>query len=330
MITVRTPFRVSLFGGGTDYPSWYKKNKALVIGGSINKYCFIHVRKLTKIFKYNYRLRYYSTEETVDIKKIKHGPYREALKYFNFKHTNVEIVHTADLPALSGLGASSSSTVCIVHALSTLKNLKLSKKKIAKIALNIEQKKLEESVGSQDQILAAYGGFNVIRFKKNLDFSVKSFLGKKKLNQLNKSSILVYTGQQRHSDLIEKKKIKNLNKNIAINKKIYDITKKSLKEFQKKKLNLKIIGRMLTHHWENKKKLDKEITNKKIDKIFKIALTNGAYGAKLIGSGNGGFVYVIVPQSKLSLIKKKLSKYVQVNISFESQGSTVIYNDENF
>ena len=186
MITCRTPFRISLFGGGTDFPDWYKKNNGMVIAGSINKYCYINVRYLPPVFKFNYRLRYHETEHVKFINKIKHGPYREILKYFQYEKEHIEIVHSADLPSLSGLGGSSSSTVCAIHAISAMRDQLLNKKKIAKLALDIEQKKLKESVGSQDQITAAFGGFNLIEFNSSLDFSVQNIIGQKKIDILNK------------------------------------------------------------------------------------------------------------------------------------------------
>ena len=128
MIISRSPLRISLFGGGTDYPEWFNKNESIVIGGTINKYSYIHARYLPKIFNFNYRLRYFKTELTKNIKDIHHGPYREILKYFNCSKENIEIIHTSDLPALSGLGSSSSSTVSAINAISTLRGSFLNKK----------------------------------------------------------------------------------------------------------------------------------------------------------------------------------------------------------
>ena len=241
MIICRTPFRISLFGGGTDFPSWYKKNLGMVISGSINKYCYITVRNLPSVFKFNFRLRYHETEQVKNINKIKHGPYKEVLKHFNYHNDNIEIVHSADLPSLSGLGGSSSSTVCAIHAVSALRDQLLNKKKIAKLALKIEQEKLKESVGSQDQITAAFGGFNLIEFNTLSDFHVQNIINEEKINYLNQSSILLYTGIRRLSEKIEKQKITNINKGkIKENlDSINNITEQALDEFTKRKMNLK-------------------------------------------------------------------------------------------
>lgn len=328
MITCRTPFRISLFGGGTDFPDWYKKNNGMVIAGSINKYCYINVRYLPPVFKFNYRLRYHETEEVKSINSIKHGPYREILKYFKYEKNHIEIVHSADLPSLSGLGGSSSSTVCAIHAISAMRDQLLNKKKIAKLALDIEQKKLRESVGSQDQITAAFGGFNLIEFNSYRDFSVQNVIGQNKIDILNKSSILLFTGIRRLSEKLERDKMKNIRTGKiekylnSINK----ITEEALSEFTKQKMNLKKIGSLMNLYWEEKKKLTRGVSNNTVNNICKIAMQNGAYGAKLLGSGGGGFVYILCsPKNKIK-IEKKLSKYQIVNFAFENTGSTIIYN----
>ena len=328
MIACRAPFRISLFGGGTDFPDWYKKNNGMVIAGSINKYCYINVRYLPPVFKFNFRLRYHHTEQVKNINNIKHGPYREILKYFQYEKDHIEIVHSADLPSLSGLGGSSSSTVCAIHAISALRDELLNKKKIAKLALNIEQKKLKESVGSQDQITSAFGGFNSIEFNSSQDFNVQNIVGQKKIEILNKSSILLFTGIRRLSEKIEKNKIKNIN-NGLIEKYLHtinDITKEALAEFTKKEMDLKKIGQLMNLYWGEKKRLTRGVSNRYVDSICETALKNGAYGCKLLGSGGGGFVYILCsPKNKVN-IEKKLSKYKIVNFAFENSGSTIIYN----
>ena len=332
MIICRTPFRISLFGGGTDFPSWYKKNLGMVISGSINKYCYITVRNLPSVFKYNFRLRYHETEQVKNINKIKHGPYKEVLKHFNYHNDNIEIVHSADLPSLSGLGGSSSSTVCAIHAVSALRDQLLNKKKIAKLALKIEQEKLKESVGSQDQITAAFGGFNLIEFNTLSDFHVQNIINEEKINYLNQSSILLYTGIRRLSEKIEKQKITNINKGkIKENlDSINNITEQALDEFTKRKMNLKKIGSLMNLYWEQKKQLTGNVSNKHIDNICNIAMKNGAYGVKLLGSGGGGFVYILCPAKLRNKICNKLKKYKIVNFNFENSGSTIIYNKTLF
>ena len=237
------------------------------------------------------------------------------------------MIHTADLPALSGLGASSSSTVCAINALSTLKQEYLSKKQISQIAIFIEQTKLKENVGSQDQIATAFGGFNKIAFNKDLDFTVENLLDRKKLDILNESIFLVYTGIQRKSANIEREKINNLKKN-KLNDYLNEINKisfKALKEFRKRKLNLKRIGKLLSDQWEQKKLLARNVSNPTVEKISKICLNNGAYGTKLLGAGGGGFVLVLFPSKKKKNLMKKLKKYKTLEFRFENTGTNIIY-----
>ncbi len=329
MIISRSPLRISLFGGGTDYPEWFKKNNGIVIGGTINKYSYIHLRYLPKIFNFNYRLRYFKNELVKNISNIKHGPYREVLKLFNLSNSHIEIIHTSDLPALSGLGSSSSSTVTAINAVSSLRGKFLSKKNLANLAIKVEREILKESVGCQDQIFSAFGGFNSIRFKSGVDYSVENLMiDKKKLNLLNNSSILIWSGQQRESQLLEKKKIQNIKKKIITKnlQNIQEITELAYEEFSKSSWNLKKIGNLMNLYWSQKKQLSNNITTTKINKICKIATENGAYGVKLLGAGGGGFVYILCSPNKKQKIIKKLSKYKNVNFQFENSGSCIIYN----
>ena len=329
MITCRSPLRISFFGGGTDFPEWFKKNDGLVIGGTINKYSYVHARYLPNIFQYNFRLRYFKTEYVKKLSEIKHKPYREILKYYNFGERQIELIHTADLPALSGLGSSSSSTVSAINAVNALKGLFINKKNLANTAIKIEKKILKENVGCQDQIFCSFGGFSCIRFKSDFDYSVENLINEqKKLKILNDSSILLWTGTRRHGNKIEKEKIKKIKNNDNFNnlKKIQEISERGYSEFSKNSWDLKKIGSLMNEYWFHKKKLAKGITNKAIEEIYEITKQNGAHGMKLLGSGGGGFVYILCSPNKKQRIIKKLSKYKNVNFQFENSGSCIIYN----
>lgn len=331
MIISRTPLRISLFGGGTDYPEWFTKNKCIIIGGSINKYSYIHARYLPNIFKFKFRLRYFKTEFVKNVNQINHGPYREIIKFFDLSKQNIEIIHTADLPALSGLGSSSSSTVSAINAISALKGTYLNKKNLSNLAIKIEREILKESVGCQDQILTSFGGFNAVIFKPNNDYSVNNLiLAKNKFDELNNSSILIWSGQQRKAQNIEKKKLKNFEKKFFKNKfnKIQTISEIALDEFSKQKWNFKKIGKLMYDSWLEKKNLTKGVSNSTIDKICSIAMQNGAYGAKLLGAGNGGFIYILSSPKQKKIILKKLSNFKSVEFQFENSGSSIIYNKQ--
>ena len=214
MIICRTPFRISFFGGGTDYPEWYKNYEGKVISTTINKYSYINCRYLPPFFDYKYRIRYYKREETKKIKEIKHPSVRECLNYLKFTK-GVDIVHNADLPARSGLGSSSTFTVGLLHALYSLKNEMVAKKKLANEAIHIEQNLIQENVGSQDQTAAAFGGLNVIRFKNINDINVEPVLcNKENLDKLESSLLLYFSGFSRTADKFAAKHIKQIkNKN---------------------------------------------------------------------------------------------------------------------
>jgi len=331
MIISRSPLRISLFGGGTDFPEWFKKNNGLVIGGTINKYNYIHVRHLPNIFNFNYRLRYFKTELVKKVSEIKHGPYREVLKIYNLEKSQIEIIHTSDLPSLSGLGSSSSSTVSAINAISALKGSFINKKNLSNLAIKIEREILGENVGCQDQIFSSFGGFNCIRFKSDVDFTVENLINNKdKFTLLNNSSILIWSGIQREGQILEKEKIKKIKKKLIFQnlKNIQFITEKAYEEFSKSIWDLKKIGKLMNEYWYQKKQLSKGITNKKINEICKIANMNGAYGVKLLGAGGGGFIYILCPPKKKKILLKKLSKFGSVDFQFENSGSSVIYNKQ--
>ncbi|MGZ3525701.1 MAG: GHMP family kinase ATP-binding protein, partial [Thermodesulfobacteriota bacterium] len=183
MIISRTPFRISFFGGGTDYPIWYRENRGAVLSTSINKYCYITCRYLPPFFDYKFRIRYTRREETNSIAEINHPSARECLLFLNFEK-GVEIQHNADLPAMSGLGSSSTFTVGLLNALYALKGKITTKRQLALNAIHIEQERIHENVGSQDQAIAAFGGFNKIEFGGSQEISVQPLtLNAKKLNQ---------------------------------------------------------------------------------------------------------------------------------------------------
>ncbi len=325
MIICRTPFRISFFGGGTDFPGWYKDYGSSVISSTIDKYCYINVRYLPKFFKYNYRLRYFKTEQVKRINQIKHPSFREIIKFIDLDNSGLEIVHNADLPALSGLGASSSSTVCLLQALNTLKGKFVTKKMLATDALNIEQKILKEFVGSQDQIAAAFGGINHIRFNKNQSFEVNPIINKNlNLKKLEKSLVLIYSGIQRKASVIEKYKTQNIKQNEKHLHQISEITSEALKYFNGK-LDLKEIGKLLKEQWSMKKNLSTKVTNRLIDNMFEDGIRCGAFGAKLLGAGSGGFMLFICDEKSKIKIKKKFKNFLFIPIKFETTGSQIIY-----
>jgi len=322
MIVSKTPYRISFFGGGTDYPDWYKDNEGQVINSSIDKYSYIVIKELSQIFNYKIRLRYFSREEVKNVNDIKHPSARECLKFFNLKK-NLEILHFGDLPAATGIGSSSAFTVGLLNGLYKYKNKKISGYILYKKAIEIEQKKLKENVGSQDQIATSLGGFNHIKFYKDKIKIKKIQLSQKNLANFQSSLFLAYTGIQRSSNKITEK----LKKNFIINKKylenIYKSTDYALEEFSRREIDLKAIGEIINYQWEIKKKLTNNVTSGKIDEIISIGKNCNVYGSKIIGAGGGGFVLFLANKKSELQLKKKLERYL-IKINMTDNGSIII------
>lgn len=333
MIVTRTPFRISLFGGGTDYPEWFEKNGGQVITLAINKYCHVSVRYLPPYFHYNYRIRFFNEQTTKDIRHINNPVVRESLRYLKFNNKKIEIVHHGDLPGLSGLGASSSFAVGMLNALNKLKNIELNKLQLAKQAIYIERDFVGDNVGFQDQIISSYGGLRSIKFFKNKKgFSVNAIkINDEIKRQIEKNLIIVYTDFQRFS----KKITKNLSKKTLDTKndnhlsEIFKTTHEASKLFQSRALDLKLLADLMNYQWERKKKLAPGITNEVVEKIYHLGFSKGAYGAKLLGAGGGGFLLFVVPDKNLKNFKQAFSKYMYLQIKIDLVGSQILYDSRS-
>jgi|TARA_B100001971_G_C18242138_1_gene571621 D-glycero-alpha-D-manno-heptose-7-phosphate kinase len=328
MIICKVPFRISFVGGGTDFPHYYKKKNGCVIGGTINKYCYVSIRKINQIFKYKYRIVWSKNEIINDASLIKNPIVKSVFKLLKIKK-KIEIHYQADLPKNSGIGSSSSFCVGLIDAFHKFSNIKISKKKLAKLAIEVEQKILKEYCGSQDQIWASYGGLRFIEFKKDGDFLVKNLnISKTKKKLLESNMLLMFTGYQRYSKQIEKNKNKNLTNKNKILDQIKTLTYKC-KDILENKHNFDELGNLLNEYWVLKKKLSTKVSNDKIDNIYKNILKNGAIGAKLIGSGSGGFFLIYCKKNKQNNLKNKLRNFSFVNIKFTDVGSNIIYHSKN-
>jgi len=326
MIICRTPFRISLFGGGTDFPKYYLKNEGCVIGGTIDKYCYVTARFLPNVFDYKHRIVWSENETVNKYNEINNPVVRAIFRKLKIKK-GLEVHYQGDLQKNSGLGTSSSFCVGLLNSLSCLHKYKTSKKKLALDAMYVEQLMLHEDCGSQDQIFSAYGGFNFIKFKKNGEFSVtKLKISHSNFEKLNNNFLLIYTGIQRYSNNIEKIKVRNIDKNLN-----------NLDEIKKITLNFKKIissdnsidgmGEMLNDYWFLKKSLTKKVTNTYIDEIYNIALSSGASGGKVIGSGGGGYILVYCDKKYQKKLKKNLKKLSIIDFKFTSEGSKIIFQN---
>ncbi len=322
MILARSPLRIPFGGGGTDLPSYYKKKNGYIISAAIDKYIYI---SLGESFNKKFILNYSKLEKVKKINQIKHPLFRETLKYFKIKK-ELHLSSHADIPAGTGLGSSGCFAVTLTNILSSYKGLNLSKKDIAEIACDIEINKLNEPVGKQDQYVASFGGFNEYFFNKDGSTRVKKLQLKKDfLKKLQKNLVLFFTGYTRSSYKILKiqdKKTKSMNKNMIKNldqiKEFGYETRNSLMNS-----NLKDMALIMKDHWELKKKRSSEISNKKINYFYDMALDNGALSGKLIGAGGGGFLlFLCKDKSSLSLLEKKGLR--KIEIDFDYEGTKII------
>ena len=331
MIITRTPFRISFFGGGTDYPVHYKEHGGAVLSTTINKYCYINCRYLPPFFDYKYRIRYTKREETKDVSEIEHPSVRECLKFVN-AGKGIEMVHTSDIPARSGIGSSSSFTVGFLNALYALSGKMVTKRQLAREAIHIEQSIIKENVGSQDQVAAAFGGMNKIEFGGDREFYVTPITIKEnKLNKLQDSLMFFYTGLVRNASEIAGKQI-----NATPSKKkeldlMVEMVDEAVNILNADSDDIDDFGRLLHKSWRIKRSITNLITNGKIDQIYDTALKAGALGGKLLGAGGGGFVLFYVPPECQARVKEKLKNLLLVPFRFENLGSQVImYSTQDF
>lgn len=326
MIISKTPYRISFFGGGSDYPEWYNQFGGEVISSTINKYLYISCRELPNFFNHKYRIVYSKVEEVKKIADIKHRVVRLALIKKKIKN-NLEIHYDGDLPSRSGMGSSSSFIVGLLKALNEFENIKSNKLSLAKESINFEQTVLTESVGSQDQVACSYGGFNLIKFKQDNIFKVIS-LDKYQIfkDKLNENLVLLFTGKQRTAEKIAKRFIKKIN--TTKKQEIKDILALvKVAKYLISKTDHYSFGQLLDEGWNIKKKLDKSITNSFLDNIYNKAKQNGAIGGKILGAGAGGFFLFYVPRDIKKYFLKKMNFLTEVPFLFENKGSQIIYKN---
>ena len=324
MIITRTPFRISFFGGGSDFPEWFVEHSAQVIGTSIDKYCYISCRYLPPFFDHKFRLVYSQIENVKEINEIKHSAIRAVLDSFHWEQ-GLEIHHDGDLPARSGLGSSSAFTVGLLNTLYALKGEHRSVEHLSKEATYIEQTVLQECVGCQDQILVAHGGLNHIKFSSDGKHIVSPLIvTPERKESLNDHLMLFFTGISRIASEIEKSKIENFCDNEQKIQTIIEISEAAISVLQSKKESIDDFGILLDESWRYKKALSTQVSNEKIDDAYDASKKAGALGGKLLGAGGGGFLLLFVPPVFQAAVKEVLKGYVHVPFKFESSGSKVV------
>ena len=324
MIITKTPYRVSFFGGGTDFPLWFREHGGRVISTSINKYCYITCRRKPAFFPHKHRFVYSEIEDVNEISATRHPAIKGVLEWMQWTD-GLEIHHDGDLPARSGLGSSSAFTVGLLQAMHRLNNITLSADELSKQAIHVEQKVINEVVGCQDQIAVAYGGFNRIDFNRDETFSVTPIsIDASRLADIQNHLLLFFTGFSRFASDIESSKLVNFSQKSDSLQRMMDMVVEAEDLLKNNNRDLQQFGWMLQEAWEYKKSLSSIVSTSAIDEIYNKAITAGALGGKILGAGGGGFILFFVPPEKQSAVRNSLAELVEVPFSFEQEGCSVV------
>lgn len=330
-IISRTPVRISFFGGGTDYPAYYHRNPGAVLGTTIDKYTYISLNTLSDFFEYKLRISYSRIELVKSLEEIQHPSVRACLQHRGgFLPLDIHV--SSDLPAKTGLGSSSSFTVGFWNALHAMEGKKVSRQNLAEAACHIEQAVIRESVGSQDQFHAAFGGMNVIEFSSSGTRVRPVIISPKKKELFEQHLLVFYTGITRYASEVVKEQIEKTKSldNDSYLQRMYEMVfeaEEIISEASEREMMI-LLGKKLDESWNLKKQLSTKITNPFIDELYQAALHEGAYGGKLCGAGSGGFLALFVPPEAQNQVRTALKDLLEVHFRFENEGSTIIYMKE--
>ena len=329
MIITQTPFRMSFFGGGTDFSGFYNEHGGAVISTTFDKYCYVTVRHLPRFFDYKTHLSYSQNEQVNSYDEIKHPAIRNAMKWLDMHE--IRLTYESDLPARSGLGTSSSFAVGMLEAFYALKGQYAGKRKLADDAIYLERELCKEAGGIQDQIAASFGGFNRINFSKD-GYTVNPIvISPERKQSLNARLMLFFTGFSRFSSDIQKETEKSMKDKTAELIKMYGLVDEAEKILTDKNTNLDEFGRLLDYTWKFKRGISSGISTSSIDEQYDCAIKAGALGGKLLGAGGGGFLLFYVPLDKHAAVKSALKNQLYVPFQFESEGTKIIfYNPESY
>jgi D-glycero-alpha-D-manno-heptose-7-phosphate kinase len=330
MIITRTPLRISFFGGGTDYPVWYRNYGGSVLSTTIDKSCYITCRHLPPFFEYHSRISYSRVENVNDNSAIEHPSVRGCLRFLGIEE-GVEVHHVADLPARTGLGTSSAFTVGLLLALYGMNGQMRSKHALATDAIHVEQEILREAVGSQDQISAAYGGFNRIDFHMDSSFEVRQVItSPERLALLQSHCALFFTGFSRIASEIAKEQIRVTHQRKQELETMHQMVNEAEAILTNSNGSFDEFGQLLHESWQLKRSLTGNITNTHLDEIYEAGRGAGAIGGKLLGAGGGGFMLFFVPPERREALRARLKNLLCVPFSFSNRGShVVVYEPED-
>jgi D-glycero-alpha-D-manno-heptose-7-phosphate kinase len=332
MVISRTPFRISFFGGGTDYPAWYRRHPGATLSVTIDKYCYLTCGYLPPFFGCKYRIVYSKREMVKSVGQIQHPAVRETLRFLGIKK-GISVQHVGDVPARSGIGSSSAFTVGLLNAMYAVLGKMVSKKQLAMEAVEIEQKWMKENVGSQDQVITAFGGLNHTFFKGERNIEVTPVtLDQKKMKLFHDHLMLYFTGFSRLATEIAGEQIKNIPRKTVELKSMYQMVGEALGILSAPRLRLDGFGRLLHESWKIKRTLSSKITTSAIDEAYCRARRAGALGGKILGAGGGGFMLLFVRPDDQPLVRRAMRPLLRVPFKFDDLGSQIIYYrpDTNF
>ncbi len=324
MIISRAPFRVSFFGGGTDYPAWYREHGGAVLSTSINKYCYITCRRLPPFFEHRSRIVWSRIELIKEHSEIQHPVVREALAFLKLS-SGSELHHDGDLPARSGIGSSSSFTVGLLHGLYALRGEMIGKMQLARDAIYREKERLREHARCQDQVLAAFGGFRRVEFFRDGDFQVTQVVGRpERLSEFESHLMLFFSGFSRNASDIAREQIAVTGQQVRTLERLYAMVDEAVQLIAGSD-DLVEFGRLLHEGWQLKRGLTRLISTPEIDGIYEEARAAGAVGGKLLGAGGGGFMLLFVRPEDQPAVRYRLQRLLEVPVKFEQSGSVIVF-----
>jgi D-glycero-alpha-D-manno-heptose-7-phosphate kinase len=329
MIIAQPPFRMSFFGGGTDFSGFYNEHGEAVLSTTFDKYCYVTVRHLPRFFNYRTHLTYSKTEYVNSYNEINHPAIRNAMKWLDMHE--IRLTYESDLPARSGLGTSSSFAVGMLEAFYALKGQYVDKRKLADDAIYLERTLCAETGGIQDQIAASFGGFNRINFSADGYTVNPVIISPERKKQLNDHLMLFFTGFSRFSSDIQKVTEKSMKDKTSQLIEMYQLVEKAEQILVNRNTDIDEFGRLLDYTWKLKRNISSEISTNSIDDQYNQAIKAGALGGKLLGAGGGGFLLFYVPFNRQTAVREALKKQLYVPFKFENDGTKIIfYNPEDY
>ncbi len=323
MIITKTPFRMSFFGGGTDMESYFRENGGAVLSTTFDKYCYVNVRHLPRFFDYSTELSYSKTERVTSIDDIQHPLIRNAMKLLDMQE--IRLTYEADLPARSGLGTSSSFAVGTLNAFYALKGQYVDKKRLADEAIYLERVLCGEAGGWQDQIAAAFGGFNRINFSSDGYEVLPVIISPERKKRLCDSLLMFFTGFTRFSSEVQKANRLGDRSKFAQLREMHQLVDEAERILTDTESDLDEFGRLLDHTWNLKRQTGAAVSTDSIDALYTRGVKAGALGGKLLGAGGGGFFVFYVPPERRDSVLKAMSDLLYIPFEFENGGTRVIY-----